>query len=178
MLGIHPAGCGHNALQASSNRTTGPISGWKEGPRMKISNFTTAKAPNKRSKIDNHGEAGASMAEFAFVLPLLIVILFSIVEFGIAFNRAQAIEAAAREGARLASLQTTTAGDIQARVNAALNGIPITLNGPPTIAPGLCAGRPGDRVTVQVAADHDVTIPLFGQRTVTLTGEAVFRCEG
>ena len=38
------------------------------------------------------------MAEFALVLPLLLILLFGIVEFGIAFNRAQAVEAAAREG--------------------------------------------------------------------------------
>ena len=123
-------------------------------------------------------DAGVSMAEFALVLPILIVVLFSIVEMGIAFNRAQAIEAAAREGARLASLQSTSGGDIQTRVTDALNGIPITLNGPATISPGLCAGRPGEAVTVQVSADHPINIPLYGTPTVTLTGEAVFRCEG
>lgn len=147
---------------------------------MNISNVTAEQASSKRRgrhpAPDN--ESGASMAEFALVLPLLIVILFSIVELGIAFNRAQAIEAAAREGARLASLQSTTAADVQARVNAALAGIPITLNGPPTITPSVCAGRPGDAVRVRVQANHQINIPLFGAPTVTLTGDAVFRCEG
>ena len=84
----------------------------------------------------------------------------------------------AREGARLASLQSTTAADVTARVNAALNGIPITLNGPVSIAPSVCAGREGEAVTVQIAANHPINIPLYGSPTVTLTGEAVFRCEG
>ena len=73
-----------------------------------------------------HRDRGASLAEFAIVLPLLIIIMFGVVEFGIAFNRAQAVEAAAREGARLASLQSTSQADITARVNDALDGIPIT----------------------------------------------------
>lgn len=124
-------------------------------------------------------EGGAGLAEFALVAPLLLIILFGIVEFGIAFNRAQAIEAGAREGARLASLQSTTQSDIDARVNATLVGIPFDSS--PSIAPAspaLCAGRAGDSVTVVVTADHDVNIPPIINTTITLTGQAVFRCEG
>lgn len=139
--------------------------------------MTTSVAIPKRGQGLN-GEHGASMAEFAIVLPILIIILFSVVEMGIAFNRAQAIEAAAREGARLASIQSTTSGDVTTRVNEALAGIPITLNGPPSITPSVCAGRAGQSVQVAVAADHQINIPLYGNPTVTLTGQAVFRCEG
>ena len=53
-------------------------------------------------------DSGTSLAEFAIVLPVLILILFGIIEFGIAFNRAQAVEAAAREGGRIASLGSST----------------------------------------------------------------------
>ena len=130
-----------------------------------------------RRRNGTESEAGVSMAEFALVLPILIVVLFSIVEMGIAFNRAQAIEAAAREGARLASLQSTTGPQIQTRVNDALDGIPITLNGPATVVPGLCNGRAGEAVTVQISADHPINIPFY-TTSVTLNGQAVFRCEG
>jgi hypothetical protein len=111
------------------------------------------------------------------MLPLLLILLFGIVEFGIAFNRAQAVEAAAREGARLASLSSTTAADIDARVNDALAGIPLQNPAVVTVAPGGCAGREGEAVTVTVTTDHTITIPLFGTPTVGLRGEAVFRCE-
>ncbi len=124
-------------------------------------------------------ESGASLAEFALILPILLIMLFGIVEFGIAFNRAQAIEAGAREGARLASLQSTTQADINNRVNATLAGIPFDSS--PVIAaasPALCAGRAGEAVTVVVTADHDVNIPPIINQTITLTGQAVFRCEG
>ena len=122
-------------------------------------------------------DRGASMAEFALVTPLLIALLFSIIEFGIAFNRAQAVEAAAREGARLASLSTTTFGDVQTRVDEALTGIP--MDGPVTVTvtPTGCLGREGEAVTVLVTTDHNVTVPLVLNTNVTLTGQAVFRCE-
>lgn len=122
-------------------------------------------------------DAGASMAEFAIIAPVLIMLLFGAVEFGIAFNRAQAVEAAAREGARLASLQTTTVGDIDARVTEALAGIPITAD-PPVVSPGVCSGRAGQTVQVVVTADHPINIPLLSIPPVQLRGQAVFRCEG
>lgn len=127
----------------------------------------------RRFRCDN----GASMAEFAIVAPVLIMLTFGAIEFGIAFNRAQAIEAAAREGARLASIQSTTQADIDARVAAALAGLPITPN-PVQVNPSVCAGRAGQQVEVIVTAPHPINIPLVVSTTVTLTGQAVFRCEG
>jgi hypothetical protein len=123
------------------------------------------------------GERGAGLAEFALVLPLLIVLIFGIFEFGIAFNRAQAIEAAAREGARLASLSSTTAGEITTRVNDTLVGIPLDNPANVIVLPGGCAGREGEAVTVRVTTLHNVSIPLVLDQDVNLTGEAVFRCE-
>ena len=58
-------------------------------------------------------ERGAVAVEFAFLLPLLVVILFGIIQFGITFNRQQGIHAAAREGARLGSLPGTTTAQIE-----------------------------------------------------------------
>lgn len=119
------------------------------------------------------------MAEFALILPLLVILVTGIFEFGIAFNRAQAIEAAAREGARLASLSSTGLLDIQTRVDEALAGLPIDNLEiqvlPPWPEP--CAGRQGEAVKVVVSADHLIEVPFVLERTVPLTGEAVFRCE-
>ena len=39
------------------------------------------------------GERGASLAEFALVLPVLLMILFGIIEFGMVYSRSQAVEA-------------------------------------------------------------------------------------
>lgn len=59
------------------------------------------------------------MVEFALVLPVLTLFLFGIVQFGIAYDKQQSINAAAREGARIASLRTTSLEEIAGRAVAA-----------------------------------------------------------
>ncbi len=46
------------------------------------------------------GERGASLVEFAIIAPLLLLLLFGIIEFGLTFNDYQSIRQGAREGAR------------------------------------------------------------------------------
>jgi uncharacterized protein (UPF0333 family) len=123
-------------------------------------------------------ERGAILAEFALVLPVLLVVLFGIIEFGFAFSRSQSITAAAREAGRLASLSSTTTADISSRVDTTLAGT--SLDAPPTVTvipAGGCAGREGESVTVLVSAPHRITIPFAVDREITLSGRAVFRCE-
>ncbi len=54
--------------------------------------------------------------EFAVVLPLLVLMLFGIVEFGWLFMIRQTLVNAAREGCRVAILKTATSDDVAARV--------------------------------------------------------------
>lgn len=49
-------------------------------------------------------ERGAELVEFALVLPLLLVLIGGIIDFGFLFQRYEVVTNAAREGARLASL--------------------------------------------------------------------------
>lgn len=88
-------------------------------------------------------ERGAVLAEFALIVPVLLMILFGIIQFGITLSRTQAVEAAAREGGRLASLASTTEADVVSRVDAALGGA--LGDTTPTVAlePGTCAGQIG-----------------------------------
>ena len=46
---------------------------------------------------------GAQLVEFAFAMPILVVVLIGIIDFGSAFNLKQKLNNAAREGARIAS---------------------------------------------------------------------------
>jgi Flp pilus assembly protein TadG len=50
-------------------------------------------------------EEGAAAVEFALVLPLLMLILFGIIEFGFAFYNKEVITNASREGARAGIVQ-------------------------------------------------------------------------
>jgi Flp pilus assembly protein TadG len=93
-------------------------------------------------------EDGAQLVEFALVLPLLLLVVLGIAEFGFIFQRYEVITNAAREGARLAVLPGYTEPDIRPRVVTYLfNGrVPTTLTNP------------------EVTVDYDVPIPVAGGR--------------
>jgi hypothetical protein len=55
-----------------------------------------------KNKTDNR--RGAVAVEFAIVAPILLAILFGMIEFGRAFEMQNLLEVAAREGARFASM--------------------------------------------------------------------------
>jgi Flp pilus assembly protein TadG len=129
-------------------------------------------------------ERGAAAVEFAMILPLLILLVFGIVQFSIAYNRQQGLHAAAREGARIASLPQTLQSEITTRVNDSLTGI--TFESSPTVTVtcsyGSCGSKPCDQrtgamVTVSVQGVTQLDIPLWGSQSLTLTGQGKFRCE-
>jgi hypothetical protein len=136
------------------------------------------RATKAGEQLPARSDRGAILAEFALVMPVLLVILFGIIEFGLAFSRSQSIASAAREAGRLASLSSTTTADVSSRVDATLGTM--TFDAPPTVTvtpAGGCAGREGESVTVLVSAPHRITIPFALDREITLSGQAVFRCE-
>lgn len=59
---------------------------------------------------------GQSVIEFALVLPLLLVLLFGITEFGRAWMTMNVLTSAAREGARLAVVTAPDEAAVTARV--------------------------------------------------------------
>lgn len=77
-------------------------------------------------------ERGAELIEFALVLPLLLMIVLGIVDFGFLFQRMQVVTNAAREGARMAVLPGYATADVQARVRdfVQTGGVPTSLTNP------------------------------------------------
>ena len=63
-------------------------------------------------------DRGATAVEFALVLPLLLLLVFGIIDFGRALNAQITLTQAAREGARLEAL-----GDSSAAVQARTQGL-------------------------------------------------------
>lgn len=126
------------------------------------------------------GEQGAAAIEFALVLPVLVVLLFGIIEFSLMYNRQQALHSAAREGARVAALETSTKTDIVSAVDGALSGTSFSSTRTIGVTPDVtqpCLNRAGQAVTITVHADSAVDVPLWNNLTVALTGKAEFRCE-
>jgi hypothetical protein len=153
----------------------------RRNPRAGVEAGTDrAAAPGWRIARVSRRESGASAVEFALVAPVLILLVFGIVQFSITYNRQQGLHAAAREGARLASLPQTTTSEITDRVHDALDGIP--LDSPPEIritpsGSQPCSLRSGQTVRVEVRATTNLDIPIWGQQALTLTGKGEFRCE-
>lgn len=80
-----------------------------------------SRRPNRRTRgglLRARGESGASAVEFAIVLSVLLLFVFGIIQFGIAYNRDQGLKAAAREGARVASVGASE-NEISSRVRQA-----------------------------------------------------------
>jgi Flp pilus assembly protein TadG len=131
------------------------------------------------TKPDLRGERGATVVEFAFIVPLLIVLVLGIAEFGRAFQVSGTLSAAAREGVRVMALQNDPAAARAAVRNAAPALDPAVTNAQITITPASCPVRGTGNTTVRVT----VTYPLpfitgFFGSGLDLTGTGVMRCNG
>ena len=60
-------------------------------------------------RLDWKNERGAAAVEFALVFPLLILVLFGIIEFGAMFNAQLLVTSAARESARVMAVENSPA---------------------------------------------------------------------
>jgi len=126
-------------------------------------------------------ERGAAAVEFALLLPLLVVILFGIIAFGIALSQMLAYVSAAREGARYAAVHcrpdatSCTGALIVARVVAASDGNPVG-PGTPT-ADRDCSVVPGELVTVSWNQVVPIEVPLLPDLSWDTTISGTFRCE-
>ena len=84
--------------------------------------MTNRRCSTTRSHQGTRGSSGQSMIEFALVLPMLLVLVFGIVEFGNAWRHYQLITNTAREGARIAVLPSSTATIVDSVIDDRLNG--------------------------------------------------------
>jgi Flp pilus assembly protein TadG len=116
------------------------------------------------------------MVEFALVLPVLVLLLFGVIEFTRAYNAKTTMTHAAREGARTLALHGSVS-EAQARVRASspsLNQAHVTITTVP--ASGVCT--PGQTVKVVVSYQMRYSIPMFRSGNWSLQETGVMRCGG
>lgn len=147
-------------------------------------------------------QRGQAVIELALTLPLLLVVVFGIIDFGFMFQRYEVVTNAAREGARLGVLPDYTAVEAQNRAldylrASGLNGTVRSCGGA-EIGDTMCAqmtsstvtvtgstpARTVDQVTMVVEYDHEYAfvgpiMSLFGATwgTIRLSAASSMRRE-
>ena len=76
----------------------------------------TVSAPCRRSRSRLASERGQALLETAITLPIVLFVAVAIFEFGRGYQTLQVVTNAAREGARIAVLPSSTPADVQSRV--------------------------------------------------------------
>ena len=76
----------------------------------------------------SHYERGATAVEFALILPLLLVLLFGLIDFGRMGFVQVSLTAASREGARYSSLYSSGVSDTQSLNNFVQTSAPAAAN--------------------------------------------------
>jgi Flp pilus assembly protein TadG len=125
------------------------------------------------------GRKGQSLVEFALVIPILLLLVIGIVEFGRAWMTRNILTGAAREAVRLAAVPAPAGGTAAATARATqiLTSSGITTANIAVVDPGAAFGA------VSVTVDYNFPvlflgiIPGFGSSTFPLTSTTTMRRE-
>ena len=124
-------------------------------------------------------EHGAGAVEFALIVPLLLVLVLGIAEFGHAFQVQGTLSAAAREGARVMALQNDPAAARTAVRDATPTLDPAVTNAQITVTPAACPATSTTPATVRVTIAYPMPfLTGFFGAGIGLTGTGVMRCNG
>lgn len=141
--------------------------------------------PRPRSPL--RGERGAAAVEFAILTPLLFLILFGILEFGLAFLNVQSIRTGVREGGRAAAVGAPVSTTQQKTVAASSGSIPTGHGSLVQVSSSMSGRCTANNIGDDVVVSYDtanlpgggiiVDIPLVPRFTLTPVLSATFRCE-
>lgn len=132
-------------------------------------------------------DTGAQLVEFALIVPVLLLIVVGVINFGYLFGQKLSLNQAVREGARMAVVPGTdngasvdSQGEIQAIVRNSTGGL-VTAGG---VAVSLSSGNGcrglavGDQLTVTANYNAPLLVPMpIPGFPRPLSAQAVYRCE-
>jgi len=104
-------------------------------------------------------QKGQSLVEFAIILPIILILLMGIVEFGMMLNSYLTIQNVAREGARFGIVGGT---DVEIRtlirdISPQLIPADLTVN----ITPAEGSRNSGNTLTVSITYNYHMTVPII-----------------
>ena len=116
-----------------------------------------------------HDDEGLAAVEFALVLPILVVVLFGIIVTGLLFVGRMQVQAAAREGARAGAIVSGQGCSAARQQLSSFSSSAITCTEVRDCT------TTGSRVQVHVV--ETVSVPLLGNRDVSLDSTSVYACQ-
>jgi Flp pilus assembly protein TadG len=119
-------------------------------------------------RVEERRDCGAIIVEFALIVPILVILLVGIIEFGRAYNTQIALQGAAREGARALALRQ----DAAAAVNASRGEVVMTVSA----TRGCPIGDNQSFAQVTTSTNFTFGIPFVPIGTKTLNATAAMRC--
>ena len=132
-------------------------------------------------------EDGAAAVEFALLLPLLMMILFGIIEFGLVLYNQEVITNASREGARAGIIirsprtEAIIQGVVDDVVNTYLEGAGLNVSNATISASAISCCAPGEDLIVNVTYPYDfLVLPSFATSladTLNLNARTVMKLE-
>jgi Flp pilus assembly protein TadG len=118
--------------------------------------------------VDERRDRGAILVEFALIVPILVILLVGIIEFGRAYNTQIALQGAAREGARALALGKSA----EAAVEASRGRVSMSVSS--------TTGCPTDDdesfASVTTSTNFTFGIPFVPIGTKTFNATAAMRC--
>ena len=126
------------------------------------------------------GQNGAAAVELALVLPMLVLLVFGIIEFGLMFYNKQILTNASREAARVA-ITGVTVSEVKQIVLDYCNGKLLNLEGSINLSEVDIDVPPPDGSDLSVAVSFDYNF-LFSQiigiiNPITVSGRTIMRME-
>jgi Flp pilus assembly protein TadG len=129
-----------------------------------------------RRKIDLKSEQGQSLTEFALALPVLALLVFAVIQLGVAFNNYVTLTDATRAGARKAAVgrqSVNPVGDCQA----AIRGSAKNLTQSDLTTTCSSTWQPGADVTVTATYPYKVSLLGLVVKTGRLSSTTTERVE-
>ena len=126
----------------------------------------------------NKNESGVSLIEFALVLPILLLILLGIIQFGFIFNGQITLTSSAREGARLAVVGADD-NDVKDRVEDTAIALLLNVDRNDIDINREVGGDDGT-LSVTVPGSVDIIVPILDLivgNSMSLSAESVMRVE-
>lgn len=129
--------------------------------------------------VQKKSNKGQALVETAIVMPLILLLIMGMIDFGLTFSNYMSIISASREAARLAAV-----GGTDQEIKTTVNNLTSTLdqaNVSVTIIPAEASRTAGEKVDITVIYNNKFITPIISaifSNNFNLTSKTTMRVEG